>query len=200
MVAASLSLTVFLFTWIVSHNRMERVHISRLYITRKGETRYFNVRLPRNTERIIAIETGLYMNNQISVSEVNWQHDLWIKYVRTRTMGLLKIQATGLPNIFYATEIKERERNTGQCDPSKEYYPIAKLPVANVDGRDYLNPVKYWATEPWTHGSSRLADPVDIICPGQSLTGYYRDEYGKAMKTDVEYLVQVYIWYKSVKQ
>lgn len=200
MAAASLFPTGYLFTWTVYQNKMEKVYTTRITVKKKAETRYFSIRLPRDAQRIIAVEASVRLKNQISASEVNWQQDAWIKLLRNRVMGQLKIQATGLPDVFYAAEIKERDRNTGQGDCSKEYYNVSKVPVAYADGRDYGNPVSYWLTEPWTHGGSRLADPVDIEYHNQILTGYYRDEYGKAMKADTEYTVQVYLWYEINKQ
>jgi hypothetical protein len=175
---------------------METVNITRFNIGKKGEARYFNVRLAPDAKKIIAIETGVFFKHPLTSSEVNYQQEKWIRCYRNRVMGLLKIQGTGKANVFYATEIIEKERNTGMADYSIEYYPVPKIPVPNADGRDYANPVRYWSSEPWTHGKGMVADPVQIECGCNSFTGYYKDEYGKAMNADIEYTVQVYVWYE----
>lgn len=171
---------------------MDTVLITRLYITKKAEKRYFSVRLPRDAKKIIAVETGVFAKNAFTASEVNYQQENWIRCYRNRVMGLLKIQSTGNANVFYASEVVERERNIGWADFTKEYYPVIKQ---QGDGRDYEHPLRFWTSEPWIYGCN-VAEPVKVDSESNAFMGLYKDEYGKIMDVDIEYTVQVYVWYE----
>ena len=90
----------------------EEVIIQSIGITKKKEQTFFQVKLPRDTHKIIGIETGLYILAAPPNLFVPLQDNSG--FIRRNNMiGILQLQTNGKANIFYSKEIFERDINIG---------------------------------------------------------------------------------------
>ena len=170
----------------------EEVIIQSICITKKKEQTFFQVKLPRDTYKIIGIETGLYILAAPPNLFVPLQDNSgFIR--RNNMMGILQLQTNGKANIFYSKEIFERDINIGTgeikiiTDQPNQEENVAFLRVEPPDGNSF----DFFTC--WTHGSKREEDPLNI-CGCTLINGQFKDAVGEYFGTDISYKVILYIW------
>ena len=96
-----------------------------------------------------------------------------IPFRHNTLVGELKLQSCEEANIFYATHLQTDE-NLGAGDFSQN---------------------RFWKASAFTHQSSKCEEDI-VIVDGDStiIQGIYKDRIGEMNKTDVEYMVNVYVW------
>ena len=171
----------------------EQVLIQTINIIKRNQQVFFQIKLPRDTHKIIGVETGLYILEAYPYLFTPSQDDMGL--IRSNIMmGTLQLQANGNTAIFYSKEIFERDINTGRGE-LKEFVsqgqggaPLAFL-LINVppdgNGFDFFNS--------WTHGSKREEDPVNV-CNCSVINGWFKDAAAAIINTDIHYQVMLYIW------
>lgn len=164
----------------------EQVIIQTISISKRGQQTFFQTKLPRDTHRIIGIETGLYVlnvtDNFIPAQEL-------AKLVRRNNlMGVVQLRANTRPDMFYSKDVFERDINIGADEmkiiPSQV---IMERKGEQPDGNSF----DYFTH--WTHGAKREEDPLDV-CGCTIINGQYKDAIGEIFQTDVNYKVMLYIW------
>lgn len=165
---------------------IEQVIIQTISISKRGQQTFFQVKLPRDTHKIIGIEAGLYMLNVpgyfIPVQELS-------KLVRrNHLMGVVQLRANTKIDVFYSKDVFERDINIGADEmkiiPSQV---VMERKGEQPDGNSF----DYFTH--WTHGSKREEDPLNV-CGCTVINGQYKDAIGEYFQTDVNYKVMLYIW------
>jgi hypothetical protein len=200
---------------------MENVTVHTIPITKKGEWKYFQVRLPKDAKKIIGIETGLIITDELPAdTEVasdivvmqrsslisidpgliaeppkNFEDGKRFGIERNRLMGELKLQSLDTANIFYTKDIVEEDRNIGN-DAIRiiNNTPPAERRMAflKVDP-----PPDLWQPMfPFTHGCKLEEDGL-LMLHNPVIAGIYKDAIGKAYNLDINYKVMLYIWHDS---
>lgn len=164
----------------------EQVIIQTITISKRGQQTFFQIKLPRDTNKIIGIETGLYILN---VPEYFIPAQELSKLVRRNNlMGVVQLRANTKPDMFYSKEIFERDINIGAGEikvvPSQV---VMERKGEQPDGNSF----DYFTH--WTHGAKREEDPLDV-CSCTIVNGQYKDAIGENFQTDVNYKVMLCIW------
>lgn len=170
---------------------MERVTAHIINITRRGEWNYFQVRLPKDARKIIGIETGLKLIDEIP-DEYYGAYEARFRIRRNELIGDIKLQSLDDANIFYAKEIWADDRNANADSVViNDYSPPAERRIAFLK----VDPPDLWQPDfPWMH-SSKLEEDGVLLCHNPIITGVYKDAVGKKYETDFSYKVLLYIWY-----
>lgn len=173
----------------------EEVIIQSIRITKKKEQAFFQVKLPRDANKIIGIETGLNVESALPVFVPYAQGNA--NFIRqNRLIGRLQLRASGKPNLFYAKEIFDKDINLGVNElkvvPDKiERRLIEPLRLKGDDVPDDGNNFNDFTI--WSHGTKREEDPVDV-CGCQLINGQFKDAVGDYYNIDIQYRVMLYIW------
>lgn len=157
----------------------EQVLITQLRITKAGQVKHFQVKLPKNVIRIIGIEMSFRLIHGLSIDETGTGLAPVLELPRffspfksNRFIGELKLQSCEEANIFYATHLQTDE-NIGAGDFSQN---------------------DYWKARTFTHQSKTEEDIVIVDADTTIIQGIYKDRIGEINNTDVEYKVNVYVW------
>lgn len=171
----------------------EQVITQVISISRRGEQKYFQVKLPRDTQRIIGVETGLRIQN-LPYYWFAVQPELSLSLKRNVLVGTLQLQANSSPNVFYSKEVFERDNNISAGE--------LKLFPANINMEKRR--IAFRVGEPpdgnsfsdftcLTHGRKMEEDPLSI-CNCTVVNGQLKDRLGEYTNTDAAYKVTLYIW------
>ncbi len=171
----------------------EQVIIQSITISKRNQQHCFQIKLPRDTQRIIGVETGLsvlyappYSFTPLVVNSLLTQQN--------NMMGVLQLQTNGRPDIFYSKEIFERDLNitAGEIKifPQQEVQEL-NIAALKVDTPPDGNSFDFFTG--WTHGTKREEDPLNI-CDCTLINGQFRNTIGESFAMDINYKVTVYIW------
>lgn len=172
--------------------KKQRCIIKIIPISRKGEVRHFQVRIPENAKVITGIETAVRMRgivalpiNSFAAADIEPElvSDLspnppsagFAIPVMRSLVGELKLQSCEGANVFYATDI---------TDPSVQEN-LATIPVPSAIIENV-----------WTHGYKRELEEVLVDGNTTVLAGLYKDKLGTMQNHDTSYDVFLYVWYK----
>lgn len=171
----------------------EQVLIQTITVSRRNQQVFFQLKLPRDTHKVIGVETGLSGIQADPAFFIPSIDDMGM-IRRNLLMGTLQLQSNGNSDVFYSKEIFERDINTGIgelkqfASQNQGNAPLAFL-LINVppdgNGFEYHNS--------WSHGSKREEDPVSI-CNCDVINGWYKDAAAETINTDIRYSVKLYIW------
>ena len=171
----------------------EQVIIQAISITRRSQQNFFQVKLPRDTGKIIGIESGLIIQDSPPYAFSTLLANTGITE-RNNLMGVMQLKANGRPDIFYANEIFERDLNIGagelrvfSNDQPNERRLLLLRPRIPPDGNSF------GFSPSCTHGTKREEDPLNI-CGCTVINGYFKDSIGDIMGYDLSYKVMLYIW------
>ena len=174
----------------------EGVIIQSIGITKKKEQIFFQVKLPRDTHKIIGIETGLFVESALPGFIPNIQGNANM-IRRNGLIGTLQLQASGKPNLFYAKEIFDKDINIGVNE--------LKIVPPEVINERLIEPMRLKADDVpdegnnfsdftiWSHGTKREEDPVNV-CGCQIINGQFKDTVGEYYETNIQYKIILYIW------
>jgi hypothetical protein len=173
---------------------MESVTVHTITISKKGEWKYFQVRLPKDAKKIIGVETGLHVLDELPF-EVAGAVSKRFGIERNNLMGELKLQSLDTANIFYAKDIVEEDRNMANDRIRiNNYEPPNERRFALM--REAPPPDLWQPLFPWTHGK-KLEEEGLLMLHNPVIAGIYRDAIGKQYETDIQYKVMLYIWHDS---
>jgi len=181
----------------------ERVIIKQVPVTKRGEIQYFQIRLPRDAQHIIGIETGIcrtgkgfseYVHSRAYAAALasavatpaikvpvpvpaprggRFQSALFLR--RDILIGELKLQSLEKANVFFSDDVYESDQNIGFAD----FSAVGLLTPA-----------------PWTHEFKRFEEKVVVNGVTTLIGGYFKDRIGERFKTNLSYSVNVYVWYE----
>ncbi len=152
--------------------------IEKLFITKKGERNYFQVKLPRYAEVIIGIESGASFSEAAVLNTVDRDYRLMIR--RSRVLGKIQLQTNDTSNFFYAGDLVQEDIN--------DFF----TPMSPFDAKTG-HPL--WNSK--TFSAGRMKDLHEVrIGEEKVIYGCYKDLVGEAEEKDIEYTVLIYVWYQ----
>lgn len=165
----------------------EKVIIYPVLITKKGEIKSFQIKLPSDVKTIIGIESTVKGIDSLAAAKAIAPSPLSLpdpyasgsaggifQFQLTPLAGELRIQSRGPSNLFYTKDVKLSDANVGFGDFS-------------------LNSA--WRSQAWSHGDKFFEDEVLVDDDSNVLSGTYRDKFGETLGHDFSYRVNVYVWY-----
>lgn len=169
----------------------EQVIITPIIIAKAGQVKHFQIKLPKTSKRIIGVELGgrlltqtkenvlvpqamlevVAKENELSAVAAS-ERDTGFK--RNTVIGELKLQSCEEANIFYAGHLQS-DNNMGYGDFSQN---------------------RFWRVNPFTHQAMAFEEVVIVDAESTIIQGVYKDRLGEQQETNVNYLVNVYLWYQ----
>lgn len=159
----------------------EKVIIHAVRITRKGELQHFQVRIPRDAARIIGVETGVRIASTLDqewvklvYGSLQWDTTAFGFY-KSMLIGDLRLQSCEKANLFYASDIYERDINLGIGDWTDKQFAVREV----------------------THGRKREEVRAEANGDTTILQGTFRDKIGEHLNMHLLYEVRIYVWYET---
>ena len=146
----------------------ENLICKRLFIDAADQICHFQIKVPREVNRIIGIETGLALNSG-DLSSVFVGRPLPFVYLRRIILGELRLKTLDSANIFYTHEIS--------LDP-------------NIRHGDFDNP--RFRSKVFTHQIQRHEDQITLDGGVTLIQGFYKNTVLSAIP--YAYTVQLYVW------
>ncbi len=169
----------------------EQVVVTSIRITKPGQVKHFQVKLPKNTTRIIGVELGgrsLALSNDDGtlphateavkmelVKAVPFEVTAEVKsplFKRSLLVGEIKLQSCEEANIFYAADL-QGDNNIGYGDFSQ-----------NLS----------WTPTAFTHQTQAFEERVIVDGNSTIIQGVYKDRYSEQTKLTPNYIVNLYVW------
>lgn len=177
----------------------EQVVITPITITKAGQIKHFQIKLPKTAKRIIGVEIG---GRLLTNSKVNGIAPIASAEIAVRATEVM-VEAT--PVIAELMPIVERptafKRNTligelklQSCEEANIFY-AGHLQTDNNLGYGDFSQNRFWKINPFTHQAMAFEETVIVDADSTIIQGVYKDHIGKQRKQDVNYLVNVYVWY-----
>lgn len=169
-----------------------RLIIKEVHITKQGEIKNFQIKLPKNVKRIIAIETDVRLD------------------ARTKESGDVR----PVPQIETKNRISIDKRRVPYLSWTQEHNPVmGKLKLKSME-RTYI------FFEEWLHfiffnggipemsmglfkrspislNRNRKAKTVEVPIETTIVKGIYEDSIGKYLRRDFAYTVKVFVWVET---
>jgi len=163
--------------------REEQAIVEVIPISKQGEIRHFQVKVPMNAMEVIGIQTGVRIKSKAALTViVPRDRDVAITPSVAvdspggiSVVGELKLQSSEKPNVFYGTLVR---------DAFEEF--------------DFSNPfaVPFFPEKDWTHGNKKEMEKLTIDANTTVISGVYKDNLGAALKRDMVYEVFLAVWFK----
>lgn len=166
----------------------EEAILHRELINKLGEQKYFQIHLPKDIERIIGVETGVFRyasgetetglnanfgGHHASDPEID-PIDPSFKISFNDPIGNLTLQATENPGIIYQKEVRQTDRNSKWAD--------------------FTQSVNDEFFDQYSHDRKRYEDVVISNICTPILEGFYKDCWGDHYSYHVQYQLLIYIW------
>ncbi len=183
-----------------------RVIIQEVRITRQGEIKNFQIKLPKNVRRIIAIDTDVRINTKIpglpdggikrespyasgelheasmvSSSESSNRSKLpylfWNPKVNP-VLGKLKLRSRERTNIFYEEWLHFVQFDGGVPDMS----------------------IRLFDRPPASLNRNTAPKKVDVPRETTLINGLFEEYFGKLLKTDLDYTIKIFVWMETEEE
>lgn len=150
----------------------EQVNITPIEITKVGQIKYFQIRLPKTAKKVIGVEIGgRFLQGSNPLPNINSD----TPFKRNQLVGELKLQSCEEANVFYAGELR-LDRNMAYGDYTRN---------------------TQWIPEVFTHQMQSFEDAVITNADSTVINGMYKDNIGLQNQQSVSYLLKVYLWYSK---
>lgn len=166
--------------------REEQAVIEIIPVSRQGEIKNFQVKVPMNANAVIGIETGIRMGNSAGGGAIPPPAKIpppLPERVEARgqqsVAGELKLQSSGKPNVFYGTLVRD---------------PFA--------GEDFSNPLLMpgFSERDWAFGYKKEMEKLTVDASTTIITGFYKDNLGESTGRDTAYEIFLAIWFKIERE
>ena len=150
----------------------ESVIVSSIGIFRPKQVVSFQIRIPREAERILGVEIDFNLVNGVwpqVPTNPNWTLPLSAK--RNVNIGILKMQSSEQANIFFTTRL-QTDRNTGFANPSGNFFTPKEFSHQGQSHEDSLN----------ISGASTIVE------------GVFKDRLYESIEGNYQYKVEIYTW------
>ncbi len=155
--------------------KSENVIITNFLIERPKQIKLFEMKIPREADNIIGIETGLTWISgipPIPSSPPDWSLPMTIQ--RNLHLGEIKFQSYEKANIFYIQELVMNQ---------------------NLDYADFTS--KFFIPKVYTHSYQFNEEPIKVNGNTTILQGVFRDKLADSYSGAFSYIVRVYVWYEA---
>ena len=164
--------------------RKDQVIITSLLISKAGQTKHFQIRLPKNASQVIGIELGgRFLDSNKTILSWLGKSDTAMAgtanpnpslFKPNPLIGEVKLQSCERANVCYAGEWR--------LDNSMRHGDYSKN--------------AYWSAKPYSHQANAFEEPIFIKGESTILQGIYKDNIGKQIGQDARYVANVYVWYQ----
>ena len=155
-----------------------RILVSHFTIEGHDQTYHLQVRLPRDCQRLVGVETSVRMLSQTQEQGAAQSLTGSFPIRLARQLGTLRLSQPGCIGQFYALAVKEENAAIGFADFSaSDRFPSG----------------------PVSRGFQRLEDRIDVPRQASVVHGIYRDTSMRAFDDPVHYRVSLYLWYEPQK-
>ncbi|MBA2611314.1 MAG: hypothetical protein H0U95_05030 [Bacteroidetes bacterium] len=179
----------------------EQVSITPVLITKAGQVKYFQIKLPKTAKSIIGIELGGKFLKDSKVRGTVTPVALAEPAVPIKDV----VKEQGNPSAVITGEVKATpfKRNTlvgdlklQSCEEANIFY-AGELRLDNSIGYGDFSKTNTWQPQTFTHQSLSLEDEVNVDADSTIILGMYKDNIGLENQLDMNYQVNVYVWYAS---
>lgn len=163
----------------------EQVVITAIRVKKAGQVIHFQVKLPKDTTRIIGVEitAKLFSYPQDSASGsadgtaggIDPRAPKELKpllFKRDLCLGEVKLQSCEEANIFYAADLIV-DKNIGLQDFSQN---------------------AFWKPSNITHQTKAFEETIIVDGDSTVIQGFYRDRSVTSISTPIDYQVNIYVW------
>lgn len=173
--------------------REEQAIVEVISISKQGEIKNFQVKVPMNASEVTGIQTGVRMKANTSAGVISPPAPVipggvridsafaggFDSEFRQSVAGELKLQSSEKPNVFYGTLVRD---------------PFA--------GEDFSNPflILGFPERDWTHGYKKEMEKITIDANTTVISGFYKDFLGESLKRDTAYEIFLAVWFKIEMQ
>ncbi len=153
--------------------------IEQISINNKGEWKYFQVRIPKDAQAIIGIETSVRLGTGIPAPAPPATIVESLAAVAPRTAGEIRLQQIGSNGILYAGRVMESDQSPCMAD------------VGALD---------FFPARSWSHQCKNHEDDIRLHPGSQVMTGSYHDMLGEGLGINVPYTVTLCVWYERKEE
>lgn len=187
----------------------EQVLITQLKITKAGQVNHFQVRLPKNSIRIIGIELGCRLikkpktdgtatgnGNGAEAGTGNGTAEGTAGEVIPREQVFEKQMQREeiIRSLFpFKRTILIGELKLQSCEQANIFFASHFQLDENLGAGDYSQN-QYWKANLFTHQIKAEEDIVIVDGDSTIIAGIFKDRLGELNKSDFEYIVNVYVW------
>lgn len=177
-----------------------RLIIKEIKITRLGEIKNFQVKLPKNVRHIVAIETDVRLDQFLKDKGASDTGVIVpIPVLETKAREAMAAEAIG------------REGNAPYLSWTQQQNPVVgKLKLKSMERtyifyEEWLHFIFFnggvpdmsmgmFNNTPFSLNKNRMAKKVDVPIETTIVNGIYEDSFGAGLKRDVAYTVKVFVW------
>jgi hypothetical protein len=157
-----------------------RVIITEINITKQGQVNHFQIKLPKNATRIIAIESDFRVDTirtlPLPSPSTQTPFLIWNR-VKNPVLGRLKLQSLQQANIFFEEWIKLVWLNGGIDDMSFGLFPVS----------------------PYSLNKHTIPKKVNVPNTTTIINGLYTDTIGLYLKQHLTYTIKVLVWVETTE-
>lgn len=152
--------------------KREGVILTTLLIDRPGQTKLFQVKIPREVKNIIGVELGfVWLGGSRSAAHGHRDDTQPFMQKRNVLIGDIKLQSYEKANIFYAGELMLNRNNDLFDFTSNFFHP-----------------------QPYTHQTHAHEDKIKVSGETTLIQGAYRDKLNETLSEPYSYTVNLYLW------
>ncbi len=178
-----------------------RLIIKEVQITKHGEIKNFQIKLPKNVKRIVAVETDVRIDLRIegiSIGDIK-------PAPRFETLPVIEPKASavgsgsrGVPFLSW----------TQQQNPVMGKLKLKSMERTYIFYEEWLHFILFnggipdmsmglFARSPISLNKNRQAKKVDVPVETTIVNGIYEDTIGNFLKRDIAYTVKVFVWVET---
>jgi hypothetical protein len=182
----------------------EQVVITPVNITKAGQVKHFQVKLPKNAKRIIGIELGgrILTHGEVAIIRDTPFFSPVAGGVEGSS-GSAGGAASGSGSSGSSGEIRlsglfKRNKLIGEvklqsCEEANIFYAGHLQTDENIAMGDFSQS-RTWVPSAFTHQAQSFEERVIVDGESTMIQGMYRDRLGEQTKVNYNYIVNVYVW------
>jgi hypothetical protein len=186
----------------------EQVIVTPIKITKAGQVKHFQIKLPSNAKHIIGIEIGgkfladtkakvgleIVPPTNPAADGTNGQptKENGVTQNPVRDVIVGNENSRGL----FKRNTLVGELKLQSCEEANIFY-AGYLQVDNNMAYGDFTQNRFWKANNFTHQQQSFEDTVIVDADSTMIQGFYKDSLGEQRKQDVSYQVNVYVWYRK---
>ncbi len=186
----------------------EQVIVTPIKITKAGQAKHFQIKLPSNAKHIIGIEIG---GKFLADTKVKATIELATPANQVIEVAILQnVKENGVTQTPVRDVIVGNENSRGlfkrntlvgelklqSCEEANIFY-AGYLQVDNNMAYGDFTQNRFWKANNFTHQQQCFEDTVIVDADSTMIQGFYKDSLGAQSKKDIRYQVNVYVWYRK---
>ncbi|MFL5763882.1 MAG: hypothetical protein ACJ77K_08080 [Bacteroidia bacterium] len=173
----------------------EQVVITQVRITKAGQVKHFQVKLPKNAKRIIGVELSArgLLNDRASLVAAPPKIEPVREVIGTYADGAATGVEGSKASAFFQRNILIGEVKLQSCEEANLFYAGYLQLDQNLSLGDFSQS-RFWTPSVFTHQAQSFEEVVIVDAESTIIQGICRDQVGEQNKTDYNYLISVYVW------